>query len=234
MNKKKINVAIIPARGGSKRIPNKNIKDFHGNPLISYSIKTAFKSNLFDKIIVTTDSQKIADVAKKFGAEIPFMRPKNISDDFTATAPVIYHALNWLKVNNYRVNYACCIYATCPLLEKKYLKKGYDLIKKTKAKSVFSVTTFEFPIYRGLKVDKNGLVSMLWPENKNVRSQDLPEVYHDAGQFYWLENEEFMLKSEIYTDKSRVVVIPRELVQDIDTLEDWKIASSLYKLKLEG
>ena len=168
-----MNVAIIPARSGSKRIPNKNIKNFHGRPLISYSIEVAIQSKLFDKIIVSTDSEEIAKVAKKYGAEVPFFRPKKLSDDFTPTSPVIFHTLDWLRQKNIKVDYACCIYATCPLLDAKFLKQGFKIIKTQNTKSVFSVTNFEFPIFRGLKIDDKGKISMLWPKNKE--SQRLKE-----------------------------------------------------------
>ncbi|MDD2698285.1 MAG: pseudaminic acid cytidylyltransferase [Arcobacteraceae bacterium] len=221
-------VAIIPARGGSKRIPRKNIKEFHGKPLIAYSIEAALKSGLFEKVIVSTDDEEIAHTAKKFGANVPFIRPKELADDFTGTGDVIKHTLNFLKENGEHYDYACTIYATAPLLQEKYLIEGYEKIKTTDAKMVFSVTSMPFPIQRTFKIDENGRCKMFTPEHFMTRSQDLEEAYQDAGQFYFENlNKEF---TDIPFGKDSVpIVLPRYLVQDIDTLEDWERAEYLYE-----
>jgi pseudaminic acid cytidylyltransferase len=233
MNKAKA-IAIIPARGGSKRIPNKNIKLFAGQPIISYSIKAAQKSGLFDRIIVSTDSERIAKVAEKCGAEVPFVRPPELSDDFTGTVPVLLHALNWLKEHKSPADYFCCIYATAPFVQPEYIVKGFTCLKRKNISVAFSVTTFPYPIFRALKIARNGGVEMFWPEHENTRSNDLPEAYHDAGQFYWGKTEKFLKKKKLFSSNAAPVVIPRYLVQDIDTPEDWKTAEKMYAaLKIE-
>jgi len=223
-----MNIAIIPARGGSKRIPNKNIKDFLGKPIIAYSIETALLSRLFDKVIVSTDSEEIATVAKKYGAEVPFIRPCEISDDFATTADVIKHSLDWAINNIGKIKYACCIYATAPFVQVKYLKEGHHVLAEKDVSSVFSVTSFSFSIFRALKIQKNRL-EMFWPEHEKTRSQDLPEAYHDAGQFYWLNISKFLENPKMYYSDSMPVILPRYLVQDIDTLQDWQRAEMMYK-----
>jgi pseudaminic acid cytidylyltransferase len=222
-------VAIIPARVGSKRIPRKNIKNFHGIPLIAYSIEVALKSGLFDKVIVSTDDEEIADVAKLYGAEIPFIRPKELADDFTGTGDVIKHTLNFLKENGEYYDYACTIYATAPLLQKKYLIEGFEKIKNSDAKMVFSAASMPFPIQRTFKIDANGRCEMFTPEHFMTRSQDLEEAYQDAGQFYFENlNKEF---TDIPFGKDSIpIILPRHLVQDIDTLEDWERAEYLYEV----
>ena len=223
-------VAIIPARGGSKRIPNKNIKLFAGHPIISYSINAAQKSRLFDRIIVSTDSEEIVKVAKSYGAEVPFIRPSELADDLTGTAPVLLHALNWLDDHGYTTDYFCCIYATAPFIQAVYIKKGFDLIKDKDAVTAFSVTTFPSPIFRALKIDENGHMKMFWPEHENSRSNDLPEAYHDAGQFYWGNTEKFVRGKTFFSSDAVPVVLPRYLVQDIDTPEDWETAEKMYSV----
>ena len=178
-------IAIIPARGGSKRIPRKNIKEFYGKPLIAYSIQAALESKLFDKIIVTTDDEEIANIAKKYGADVPFIRPKELSDDFTGTGDVVKHALEWLKEKGETFEYVCTIYATAPLLQPKYLIEGYNALKNSTAINAFSATSMPFPIQRTFKINDEGRCEMFTPEYYMTRSQDLEEAYQDAGQFYW-------------------------------------------------
>ncbi|MFA5427210.1 MAG: pseudaminic acid cytidylyltransferase [Sulfurimonas sp.] len=224
-------IAIIPARGGSKRIPRKNIKLFHGKPLIAYSIEAALKSELFDKVIVTTDDEEIASIAKKYGAEVPFIRPKELSDDFTNTKDVIDHALKYFQERGERYEYECTIYATAPLLQPKYLMEGFVALKNSDAINAFSATTMPFPIQRTFKVDKNGRCEMFWPQNYQTRSQDLEEAYQDAGQFYWTKLDK--TSNEIMFGKDSIpIILPRHLVQDIDTLEDWERAEFMYKAVL--
>ncbi|RPI79163.1 MAG: pseudaminic acid cytidylyltransferase [Desulfobacteraceae bacterium] len=224
-----MNIAIIPARGGSKRIPDKNIRLFAGKPIIYYSIKAAQETGIFNQIIVSTDSEVIAETARRFGATVPFMRPKELSDDHTPTAPVIMHALEFLKNTNQPADYACCIYPTAPFILPKYLKEGYDLLVKHQVTSVFSITTFPFSIFRALKITEKGTVEMFWPEYEKTRSQDLPAAYHDAGQFYWMNNDRFMRIKKLYSPDAMPVVIPRYLVQDIDTPEDWETAERMFQ-----
>lgn len=223
-------VAIIPARGGSKRIPKKNIKLFAGKPIISYSIKAVQETNLFDRIIVSTDSKEIAEVAKSYGAEAPFIRPAELADDFTGTIPVLIHALNWLNEHDSATNYFCCIYATAPFIHPKFIKKGLDLIKNKNATTAFSVTTFPYPIFRALKIGEDGRIEMFWPEHEISRSNDLPEAYHDAGQFYWGNTKRFLTEKKLFSSDSVPVILPRYLVQDIDTPEDWETAEKMYSV----
>lgn len=223
-------IAIIPARSGSKRIPDKNIKLFMGKPIIHYSINAAVKSGLFDKVIVSTDSEKIAKIAHEAGAETPFMRPMDISDDFTPLASVFLHALKSLKKEGLAVKYICGILATAPFIRISNIKQGYSLISREKVSSVFSITTFGYPIFRSLKINPSGHLEMFWPEHEYTRSNDLPEAYYDAGQFYWLDAQLFQETPKIFNPlDSLPIVIPRYLVQDIDTIEDWVTSEIIYE-----
>jgi len=224
-----MNLAIIPARGGSKRIPGKNTRLFSGKPVISYSIDVAISSGLFDKVIVTTDSDEIAGIASMYGAEVPFARPEELSDDYTATAPVIKHAIEWYQDRGVNIDYACCIYATAPFIRKTFLEQGYRIIREYRCASCYSVASFPFPIFRASKISDDGSLKMFWPEHEMTRSQDLPEAYYDAGQFYWIDAGKFLHDPRLYADDSRPVFLPRHLVQDIDTLEDWVRAEYMYK-----
>lgn len=224
-----MNVAIIPARGGSKRIPRKNIKAFCGKPLIAYSIQVAIDSQLFDKIIVSTDDEEIAKIAKFYGAVVPFIRPKELSDDFIGTGAVVEHAIKYLKEQGEFYQYVCTIYATAPLLQKKYLIEGFEKLKKSDAVTVFSCTSMPFPIQRTFKITDDGRCQMFWPENFYKRSQDLEVAYQDAGQFYWSNINR--TSADITFGKDSIpIVLPRNFVQDIDTLEDWERAEALYQL----
>ena len=228
-NRKNNAVAIIPARGGSKRILRKNIKDFFGKPLIAYSIEAALKSNLFDKVIVSTDDEEIAKIAKDYGAEVPFLRPKELSDDFTGTADVINHTVEYFNSIGESYAYICTIYATAPLLKEKYLQEGYDKLKHSNAKYSFSATSMPFPIQRTFKLNKEGRSEMFTPEHYHSRSQDLEEAYQDAGQFYW-ENLQKSSNEIMFGKDSIPIILPRHLVQDIDTLEDWERAEYMYEV----
>lgn len=219
------NVAIIPARGGSKRIPRKNLLPFDGVPMIVRSIRTALESSLFDQVVVSTDDAQIADVARAHGAQVPFLRPADLADDFTGTAAVIVHALQQLPA----FDYACCVYATAPLLQARYLRQGIELLEQHVDKSfAFSVCSFGFPVQRALTLDGQGALTALYPAFRNTRSQDLPEAFQDAGQFYWGRSEAWLRGEVLYSPASLPVILPRHLVQDIDTLEDWKRAEYLY------
>jgi pseudaminic acid cytidylyltransferase len=222
-------ICIIPARGGSKRIPKKNIKDFFGKPLIAYSIEVAYSSGIFDKVVVSTDDESIAKVAKEYGAEVPYMRPKELSDDFSGTAEVIEHMVEFLTQKGEEYDYLCTLYATAPLLQKEYLLEGFEKLKNSDAINCFSATSMPFPIQRTFKVDENGRCEMFWPENFFKRSQDLEEAYQDAGQFYW--KKLYKKSDEIMFGKDSIpIILPRHLVQDIDTLEDWQRAEVMYQV----
>ena len=223
-----MNIAIIPARGGSKRIPRKNIKSFHGKPMIAYSIDAAKQSGCFDKIIVSTDDQEIADVALQYGAEVPFLRPADIADDFATTLDVMQHAIAWCKDHQWMVDKVCCIYATAPFILPEYIKQGLVELSDDKVQYAFSATTFPFAIQRAISLDESGAVSMFSPEYANTRSQDLPEAYHDAGQFYWGKATAYLTGKAIFSEHSKAVILPRKRVQDIDTPEDWELAESLF------
>ena len=224
-----MNVAVIPARGGSKRIPRKNIKLFHGKPIITYSIECALKSGCFDRVIVSTDDEEIADVARQYGAEVPFMRPAELSDDFATTLNVMAHATNWLLENHQDIENICCLYPTAPLILVEDLRQGLEKLTCSNAYNyVFSAVEYAFPVQRAITLQSDK-VSMLMPEFEQTRSQDLPKTYHDAGQFYWGKTRAFANKTPIFTGDSSIVVLPQTRVQDIDTLENWMFAESLYQ-----
>ena len=219
--KTRTSVCVIPARGGSKRIPRKNIRDFCGKPMIAWSIEAALESELFERVIVSTDDEEIADVARTWGAEVPFMRPAELADDHAGTDAVFLNALKFLES---RPQFACCLYATAPLVTTDDLKRGLEQLEQQKAISAFSVTTFDYPIFRALRLNHQGYLEIVWPEHLNARSQDLPEVLHDAGQFYWVDVDKYTENPKVFSAKAVPVVIPRYRVQDIDTAEDWKRA----------
>ncbi len=224
-----INIAIIPARGGSKRIPGKNIKDFAGKPIITYSISAAQDAGIFDRIIVSTDCDEIANIAELAGAEVPFVRSQELSDDYTPTVPVLEHTIKWLLESNYKVNYFSCIYPAAPFIRSKDLKCAFERLYRNNFTEVFSVTTFDYCIFRALKKAKDGHIEMYWPENELVRSQDLPEAFHDAGVFYMFNCEAFMKTKKMFDFNANPYFLPRHLTQDIDTFEDWEIAERIYK-----
>jgi pseudaminic acid cytidylyltransferase len=223
-------VAIIPARGGSKRIPKKNIRPFAGKPLIAYPIQAALDAGIFDRVIVTTDSDEIAEVARKLGAEVPFKRPAELSDDFTPTIPVIKHAIKWLNDRESHIEYCCCIYSN-PFVTAQNLKAAYDLLLAKDATSVIPVTTFPFTIYRSVRVNESGVLEFVFPDKSLTRSQDLEEAYHDAGQFYWWDSDKLMMTknvSDLQKKNRYPLIIPRSQVQDIDCIEDWEEAERLF------
>lgn len=223
-----VNVAIIPARGGSKRIPRKNIKLFHGKPIIAYSIEAAIQSGLFDRVIVSTDDAEIAAVSEQYGAKVPFFRPKPLSDDFTGTHAVVDHALSWIEQQGGKVNYACCIYATSPFLQIKHLEMGHVLLQEPNKTFVFSATAYPFPIQRAMYLDDNNVPYPVSKKGFYTRSQDLEESYHDAGQFYWGIPEAFTKVDNFFSDGTGIVEIPKHLVCDIDTKDDWIQAEAMY------
>jgi pseudaminic acid cytidylyltransferase len=222
-------VAVIPARGGSKRIPRKNIKSFCGKPIIHYSIATALKSQLFSEVIVSTDDAEIAKIALREGASVPFLRSKENSDDHTGLFDVLYEAVNeYEKKFHKKILDLCCILPTAPLLNVATLKESFELFKTKKYASLFPVVKSRYPILRSLKVT-DGKASMIWPENYSKRSQDLPEAYHDAGQFYWINKSLCFSQKSLFTDNSGIVELSDLFAQDIDTSEDWEIAELKFK-----
>lgn len=229
------NIAIIPARGGSKRIPRKNVKPFHGKPMLAYSIAAAQASGLFDRVVVSTDDAEIMTLARELGAEVPFVRPAELADDHTTTIAVIQHAIQALQGAGEPVSMACCIYATAPFVQPRYLREGFDLLSQRADKAyAFSVTSFPFPVQRAIRLNEEGCVDALYPQYRNTRSQDLEEAFHDAGQFYWGRAEAWLRGEVIFSPASLPVVLPRYLVQDIDTPEDWRRAEYLYGALLAG
>jgi len=224
-------LAVIPARGGSKRIPRKNIKMFHGQPMIAWSVQAAMDSGCFDEVWVSTDDEEIAAVAQAYGAKVPFLRPAHLSDDFATTADVMSHAVEEFdKLNHTLPDYICCLYATAPFVVRADLAQGLEKIKNNSDLNyVFSATTYPFPIQRAIKLNADDTVEMFSPHYFNSRSQDLEEAWHDAGQFYWGTAEAWLNKAMIFAAQSSVVELPRFRVQDIDTQEDWDRAEWLFK-----
>ena len=223
-----MNVAIIPARGGSKRIPMKNIREFCGKPIIAWPIDIAKKSDLFEHILVSTDDEEIAKVSKSYGAEVSFMRPAKLSDDYTGTIEVIAHAISWMHEQQWQPKAVCCIYATSVFLTVDDLKKGFDALNTGKWQYAISVTDFEYSIFRSFKEHPDGGLKMFFPEYFENRSQDLPEALHDAAQFYWGKPEAWLSHLKLFDHHSCPVMIPRWRVQDIDTEDDWKRAEFLF------
>ena len=225
-----MNIVIIPARGGSKRIPKKNIRLFRGKPMIAWSIEAAIESNCFEKVFVSTDSEEIASIAEKLGAWVPFLRPKNLSDDYSTTKDVIKYCIECLKGKNIDIDYVCCLYATAPFVKADDLRKGLNSItKQTEDRLIFSATNFSFPIQRAIKINEHGISSMFYPENFNVRSQDLESAYHDAGQFYIAKPNIWISKDNLFED-ALPILIPNWRVQDIDEEDDWERAEMLHEI----
>ena len=222
-------IAVIPARGGSKRIPRKNIREFCGKPIIAYSIAAAQQTGLFDQIVVSTDDEEIAAVARAFGATTPFIRPKEIADDFTGTNAVVKHAISWFGEQENDVAHACCLYATAPLVQARFIKESFEALVRSDAAFAFSVTSYAFPIQRAVRIVPGGRVDAIYPEHRMTRSQDLEHAYHDAGQFYWGTARAFLDNLPLFAPHSIGVILPRHLVQDIDTSEDWERAELMYR-----
>ncbi len=221
-------IAVIPARGGSKRIPRKNIVDFCGMPMISWSIRAAQASGLFDYVMVSTDDTEIAGIARQFGAQVPFLRPTELSNDYAGTTEVIAHATRWALDQGFDVEEVCCIYATAPFVQADDLKKGLLVLQSGDWSYAFSVTDFSSPIFRSFKQTDEGGLEMFFPEYFEIRSQDLPVALHDAGQFYWGQPSAWLENKRIFDKHSAPVMIPRWRVQDIDTQDDWKRAELMF------
>jgi pseudaminic acid cytidylyltransferase len=221
-------LAVIPARGGSKRIPRKNIKDFRGKPMIAWSIVAAQSSGLFDHVIVSTDDAEIAEAAREQGAEVPFKRPPELSDDHTPTRPVVKQAISEASKLWGKPDFTCCIYATAPFIRREDLKQGLEMLRKQQINFAFTAAGFPFPIQRAFKQTSQG-VEMFYPEHLNTRSQDLEEAYHDAGQFYWGRSQAFLDNLPTFGPASHPILLPRYLVHDIDSPEDWERAEIFHK-----
>ena len=231
ITKKLKSIAIIPARSNSKRIPHKNIKLFLGKPIIAYVIEAALKSGIFDDVIVSTDSIEIADIAKKYGASVPFLRSEKNADDFATTSEVLLEVLKNLNENQVDVKSVCCIYPTAVLINESHLQKAWHQFENSGFDSVISATRFSYPIQRGFK-DCNGKLEMLWPENKTKRSQDLEIIYHDAGQFYFFDAANFLINKQLFTVNTGYVLLSDYECQDIDNPEDWEMAEIKFNYLL--
>jgi pseudaminic acid cytidylyltransferase len=223
-------LAVIPARGGSKRIPRKNIKSFCGKPMIAWSIEAGQASGCFDRIIVSTDDAEIAEVARAHGAEVPFMRPSELSDDHTGTIPVVAHAVDWMAQQFGPVQLACCLYATAPFVQAQDLRQGLELLLQSGAQYAFTVTSFAAPIQRAFRITDQNRIEMFNPAQFNTRSQDLQDACHDAGQFYWGRAEAWLSSTPLYSEFATPIVLPRYRVQDVDTPDDWIRAELMFEI----
>ena len=222
-----VNIAIIPARGGSKRIPRKNIRRFCGRPMIAWPIAAAKASNLFDHVLVSTDDPEIADVAREAGAEVPFMRPQELSDDHTGTTDVIVHALRWAQEQGWTLDAACCLYATAAFVHPQDLIEAHGLLSPT-CDFVFPALRYGHPPQRGFVKGPHNAPALLAPEHQETRTQDLPPVFHDAGQFYWGRAEAWLEGHAFFGDRTRFIEVPHARAWDIDNEEDWAIAEALF------
>lgn len=219
-------LCIIPARGGSKRIPRKNIKEFLGKPIIAYSIETAFETGLFDEVMVSTDDEEIAEVAKQYGAKVPFMRSAEAASDFASTADVLKEVLTKYKELGKEFDNFCCFYATAPLVQSKDVGAAFERLQQSDFTCVYPVVQFSYPIWRCLDIAEDGTMKRHWPEYENSRSQDLPKEYHDTGTFYWYKTMEWLAGNM----KIGGIIVDETSIQDIDTETDWKLAEMKYKL----
>ena len=225
------NLAIITARGGSKRIPRKNIRNFLGKPIIAYSIDVALKSEVFNEVMVSTDDDEIAEIAEKYGAKVPFKRSSETSNDIATTTDVILEVLSEYQKRGFCFEYACCIYPTAPFIKSEQIKTGFVKMLEVGAEVSFPVVKYSYPIQRALSIDENGKLVMVCPEHSRSRSQDLSAHYHDAGQFYWFKVSAIKQNMELLKMNAVPIIIPETQVQDIDTEEDWVLAEMKYKLK---
>lgn len=222
-----MNIAIIPARGGSKRIPRKNIREFAGKPMIAHAISAARQSGLFEHVIVTTDDAEIARIAVEWGSETPFTRPAELADDHTPTVPVIAHAITACQALGWKIDYVCCIYPGVPFIQIDDLKRALELLQSSQAAYSFPITEFPSAIQRALRRLPDGRMQPFYPEYELTRTQDLEAAYHDAGQFYWGKPDAWLTNNRIH--RSGVgLPIPNWRVVDIDTPDDWERAESLY------
>lgn len=223
-------IAIIPARGGSKRIPRKNIKDFLGKPIIAYSIEAALQSGIFDEVMVSTDDEEIAEISRQYGASVPFLRSAETSNDYATTADVISEVIDWYDKNGRNFDVVCCLYATAPFVTSQKLCQAAKLIERGDWDSAFPCVEFSYPVLRSLIINPDGRIEMKWPEYKNSRSQDLQKFYHDAGQFYFATIEAFRKAKGLWGKNTAPIVVSELEVQDLDTVTDWAIAEMKYSL----
>lgn len=223
-------IAIIPARGGSKRIPRKNIKDFCGMPIIAYSIKAALESCIFDEVMVSTDDQEIAEIAKQYGAIVPFMRSADTANDFATTADVINEVLAKYDAVGRYFDQVCCIYATAPFVTANRLQQSAAMLERGDFDSAFTCVEFSYPVLRGLVINDGGRVHMKWPEYKQSRSQDLEKFYHDAGQFYIATTQSYKKFNGFWGENTAPIVLSELEVQDLDTPTDWALAEMKFTL----
>lgn len=224
-----MNIAIIPARGGSKRIPRKNIRGFCGKPMVAWSVAAAWESGLFEHVMVSTDDAEIAEVARTVGAEVPFMRPPELSNDHAGTTEVVAHAVQWAQAQGWTVQAACCIYATAPFVQAHDMQRGLAKLDAGDWAYAFSVTDFAAPIFRAFEASETGGIRMFFPDNFDKRSQDLPTAWHDAAQFYWGRPQAWISGLRIFAEHSSPVFVPRWRVQDIDTIDDWARAELMFE-----
>jgi pseudaminic acid cytidylyltransferase len=228
-----MNVAIIPARGGSKRVPRKNVSDFCGKPMIAWSIEAALASDCFDRVVVSTDDDEISAVARSLGAELPFVRPAALSDDHAGILPVMAHAVRWLqrrnRVTGRRFDRACCIFATAPFMQPEDLRTGLSVLEAQYVDYAFTVTSYAYPIQRAVRLTARGRIEMMQPDGFDARSQDFEEAYHDAGQFYWGTADAWLEQRPLFGGGAAPVILPRHRVHDIDTPEDWTRAELIFK-----
>jgi pseudaminic acid cytidylyltransferase len=224
-----MNIAIIPARGGSKRIPRKNIRPFCGRPMIAWAIDAARVSGIFDHVIVSTDDLQIAEAAREVGAEVPFMRPAELADDYAGTIPVIAHATSWAEAQGWSLDAVCCVYPTAAMVSPDNLAEGLRMLGEGSPDFVFSATDYASSIFRAFVQADDGGVEMVFPEHFSSRSQDLPRALHDAAQFYWGSPEAWRTAKALFGPRSTALLIPRWRVQDIDTPEDWHRAEALFR-----
>ena len=227
-------ICVIPARGGSKRLPHKNIKEFCGKPIIAWSIEAAINAGCFERVIVSTDDNQIAEIARNFGADVPFKRSEKLADDYVGTIPVIRNALLWCNIHNIHPKFICCAYATAPFIRSDDILKGLQLLISEDCDYAFSATSFPFPIQRAFRITDNNRAQMFQPEHFDTRSQDLEEAYHDAAQFYWGTAAAWLDERAFFATNSVPVILPRHRVQDMDTLEDWTRAELMFKANLQS
>lgn len=224
------NLCIIPARGGSKRIPRKNIKNFLGKPIIAYSIEAAIHSNLFDEIMVSTDDQEIVEISKKYEAKVPFLRSSENANDFATLAYVLIEVVYQYKSEGKSFENVCCILPTAPLVSANRIKEAFTKLVNENLESLLPVVEFSYPVLRALEFDENERVKMIWPEYMKTRSQDLKPAFHDSGSFYWIKSNALLEQNTLFCTNSSAIVLPEIEVQDIDNKTDWKLAELKYKL----
>jgi pseudaminic acid cytidylyltransferase len=228
------NVAVIPARGGSKRISRKNIREFAGQPIIAWSIQAAMSAGCFDRIIVSTDDEEIVAVAREYGATVPFMRPAELADDHATTLAVMQHAVTALGIESEDLSLVCCLYPAAPFIEAQDLLAARDVLTEADWDYVIPVTRFAYPIERAVRLSADSSIEMVYPEHRNARSQDLNENFHDAGQFYWGKSTAFAAQRPLFSERSASIILPRYRVHDIDTPEDWETAERSWRAQRTG